>query len=219
MSDERYIPALRFPALTRVYDPLIRWTTRERLFKSRLLEQASPRAAERILDLGCGTGTLAMMAKRAAPGADIAGLDADPEILELARAKSADAGLEIAFDQGLSNALPYPDASFDLVLSSLFFHHLKSPEKQRTGEEIVRVLRPGGRLHVADWGRPADPLMRLLSLQIRLFDGHEPTQDNLNGRLPAILGQAGLAGTRETGRLRTVFGTLAFYRATRSESA
>lgn len=217
MSRERYIPALRFRALTPIYDPLIRWTTREELFKRRLLEHARPGAGERVLDLGCGTGTLAIMVKRAEPAAEVVGLDADPEILERAGEKADAAGVSIRFDDGLSNKLPHPDASFDLVLSSLFFHHLAPADKLETGEEIARVLKPGGRLHIADWGRPADPLMRLLALQIRVLDGFAPTKDNLSGGLPAILERAGLTGARETDRLRTVFGTLAFYRATRPE--
>lgn len=159
------------------------------------------------------------MTNRIEPSAEVVGLDADPAVLDRARRKADAAGLSIALDQGLSNELPYPDASFDLVLSSLFFHHLTSDDKRSTGEEIARVLKPGGRLHVADWGRPSDPLMRLLSLLVRALDGFEPTRDNLSGALPAIFEGAGLAGAQQTGRLRTAFGTLAFYRAERAERA
>lgn len=219
MTSDRYIPALRFRALTRVYDPLIRRTTREATFKRRLLEQASPVAGNRVLDLGCGTGTLAIMVKAAEPRAEVVGLDADPEILGRARSKADGAEVSIRLDEGLSDELPYSDASFDVVLSSLFFHHLGSHAKRRTSEEIARVLAPGGSLHVADWGPPADPLMRLLSLQVRAFDGFEPTRDNFSGALPAIFEAAGLAGVAQTGQLRTAFGTLAFYRAGRPESS
>jgi ubiquinone/menaquinone biosynthesis C-methylase UbiE len=210
-----YLPALRFPALTRFYDPLIRWTTRETTFKRQLLEQASPGPGDRILDLGCGTGTLALLIKRAQPGAEVSGLDADPEMLARARAKAATAGGEIRFDEGFSNELPYEGASFDAVVSTLFFHHLAPQVKRRTATEIARVLRPGGELHVADWGRPSDPLMRVLSVSIRLLDGFEPTRDNLAGGLPRIFEVAGLAGAAQTGRLRTAFGTMGFYRAER----
>lgn len=219
MSDGGFVPALRFPALTRFYDPVVAATTREAAFKRHLIEQAAPAPGDRILDLGCGTGTLALLMKRTEPGADLFGLDADPEMLGRARAKAEESGLRIRFEEGLSDRLHYPDASFDQVVSTLFFHHLTPDVKARTAAEIHRVLRPGGRLHVADWGRPSDPLMGVLSLSIRLLDGFEPTRENFNGRLPAIFTQAGLAGVEQTGRLRTVYGTMAFYRGQRPPAA
>src|SRR5262245_16336555 len=91
----RYVPALRFHLLTRVYDPVVRWTTREATFKQRLLDQAGPAPGDRVLDLGCGTGTLAVMVKRRQPSAQVIGLDPDREILDRARAKAREAGLEI----------------------------------------------------------------------------------------------------------------------------
>jgi len=213
MSETGYLPALRFRLLTGLYDPLIRWTTREATFKRRLLEQVALRPGERVLDLGCGTGTLALMAKQAQPAAELVGLDADPAMLSQAKAKAHAAGVEVRFDEGRSNELPYESASFDRVLSTLFFHHLDDDVKRATLAEIARVLRPGGELHVADWGRPRDLLMRVLSWQIRLFDGREPTRANLAGTLPRLFEAAGLSGAGETARLRTAFGTLALYQA------
>ncbi len=210
----RYVPALRFRSLTRLYDPVVRATTREREFKARLLRQASLGSGQRVLDLGCGTGTLAIEAKLAEPGLEVVGLDGDPEVLERARAKAGDAGVTIQFDEGLSTDPPYDDGSFDLVLATLFFHHLTRVDKLLTAREIARVLRPGGRLHVADWGRPSDPVMAALFWQIRLFDGLEQTRDNGAGALPEIFEEGGLEHASETDRLRTVFGTLALYRAT-----
>ena len=208
-----YLPALRFHALTRVYDPLVRLTTREDHFKRMLVEQAAPGAGRRVLDLGCGTGTLAILVKRTQPYADVAGLDADPEMLERASSKAAEAGVEIEFDEGYSTALPYDDESVDLVLSTLFFHHLDPEPKRQTVEEIARVLRPGGRLHVADWGKPSDPAMAVASLGIRTFDGFSNTRDNFSGKLPEIFERNGLTRAEQTGSLRTVFGTLALYRS------
>ncbi len=216
MTDGRFLPALRFAALTRFYDPVVRLTTREATFKRRLLEQAALGDRDRVLDLGCGTGTLAIMAKRALPSADVAGLDADPEMLDRAIRKAREAGLEIRFDQGLGSELPYPDSHFDRILSTLFFHHLRPGDKGPTVAEVVRVLKPGGELHVADWGLPSDPLMRLLSLQIRFGDGDGPTRENLSGLLPGVFGRGGLEDVAETDRLRTPFGTLALYRARRA---
>ena len=215
MSEQHYLPALRFQALTRFFDPLLRVAMPERRFKRALIEQADPEPGQRVLDLGCGTGTLALMVKRAQPGAEVVGLDADLEILEQARAKAREAGAEIQLDRGFSTELPYEDGSFDLVLSTLFFHHLAGADKRRTAAEIARVLRPGGELHVADWGRPQDPLMRAAFGAVRLFDGIEPTRDNAAGALPGIFEDAGLEAAEQTTRFRTVFGTLALIRAHR----
>jgi SAM-dependent methyltransferase len=210
-----YLPALRFQALTRIYDPVVALTSREGRFKELLVEQAAPAAGQRILDLGCGTGTLAIQVKQREPGAEVVGLDADPEMLGRAEDKAARAGVEITLTEGFSNELPFEDASFDRILSTLFFHHLDPEPKRRTAREIARVLRKGGELHVADWGRPSDPLMRAAFLGIRLLDGFANTEDNYRGALPVIFEEAGLEGAELTDRLRTPLGTLALYRAAR----
>ncbi len=219
LSPDSYIPALRFSALTRFYDPVINLTTREQLFRSRLIAQLSPAPADTILDLGCGSGTLALKIQQSEPDAEVIGLDADPEILAIARTKAADNGQAIRFDRGFSNQLPYADATFDAVVSTLFFHHLMPETRRETATEIARVLRPGGELHVADWGLPSDRLMKLLSTSIRLLDGGEPTRENFSGALPSIFEAAGLVSGVETGQIRTVFGTLALYRAIRPREA
>ena len=136
-SSKSYIPALRYRWLTRFYDPVVRLTTRERTFKEALLRQARIEGGYRILDLGCGTGTLALMAKRAYPSAEVLGLDADLEALELARLKIAKAGIEVRLDQGRASALPYTNDSFDRVLSGLFFHHLSSDLKDEAMQEVL----------------------------------------------------------------------------------
>jgi len=210
-----YLPALRFSALTRLYDPVVRATSREGRFKELLVEQAAPQAGQRILDLGCGTGTLAIQVKQRAPGAEVVGLDADPEMLGRAREKADGAGVDLTLTEGMSNELPFEDASFDRVLSTLFFHHLDPEPKRQTAREIARVLRNGGELHVADWGSPSDPVMAAAFLGIRLLDGFENTAENYRGYLPRIFEEAGLARAQQTDRLRTMFGTLALYRAER----
>ena len=203
-----YLPALRFRMLTPLFDSVVRTTVRESTFKRALIEQAGLRAYQRVLDLGSGTGTLAVMAKRREPRCEVTGLDADREILELARRKAARAQLDVRFDQGLADELPYDAESFDRVLSTLFFHHLTGDEKRGTLAEVARVLRPGAELHLADWTAPADPLQALLSWQVRLFDGLDRTRENLAGKLPELLADAGFSAVREHQRLRTAFGTL-----------
>lgn len=216
MESSSYLPALRFRALTGLYDPIVRATTRERAFKARLLELAAPQAGERVLDLGCGTGTLTLAIKRSAPTAEVTGVDGDEAMLEQGRAKARGAGLDLQLDQALAQELPYADGSFDVIVSSLFFHHLVRDVKQQVAAELVRVLRPGGRVAIADWGRPTDLLMAVGAFGLRLFDGAEPTRDNLAGRLPEILGAAGLSDVAERDAFRTAFGRMVLLTAGKS---
>ena len=207
-SKSSFIPALGRLG-TRLYDPIVRLSTPERRFKDQLLELANLQPGERALDLGCGTGTLAIEACRRQPGAAIHGLDADPRMLERARRKAAEAGVELGLRRGLATELPYANRSFDVVLSSLLFHHLDRGAKEAAAREIARVLAPGGRFLIADWGPAAGPLMRALFLTIQLVDGFETTDDNIHGRLPQILRAAGLAEVLERDGYRTVYGSLA----------
>jgi ubiquinone/menaquinone biosynthesis C-methylase UbiE len=208
----RYIPALDYHWLTPAYDTLIRLAMPERAFKQRLIEQARIRAGQTVLDVGCGTATLAIMAKRAHPQAHVVGLDGDPTILAIAARKVSATALAIPLHYGMAFDLPYPDAAFDRVLSSLVLHHLGTEDKRRTLTECYRVLRPGGELHIADWGKPHSRLMWTCSRIVRLCDGPE-TVDNLRGRLPEFCRQAGFLDVMETRRITTVFGTLSLYRA------
>ena len=209
----RFIPALRFEALTPVFDPLVRVTTRERTFKRRLLDLAAVRPGEAVLDIGAGTGTLALMVKEDVPDARVTGLDADPAILAQARSKAAESGADVDFVEGSGTELPFADGSFDVVLSTLFFHHLSGADKRAAAGEVRRVLKPGGRLHVADWGKPTGPGMAALFLPVRMVDGFDVTAENVRGELPAVFSGAGLADASLDGELRTPSGTLALYSA------
>lgn len=210
-----YLPAARFDFLTPVFDVFVKGTTRERTFKRKLLEQARLEGGADVLDLGSGSGTLAIWAKQANPGVRIRGLDGDPAIIAQAVRKAARAGVEIPFDEGLSYDLPYDDASFDRVLSSLFFHHLVRRDKERTIAEIARVLRPAGELHVADWGQPRSLPDKVGAFAIRKFDGDEPTRDNLAGRLPGLFEAGGLVDARERERVAAPLGVVSLYSARR----
>lgn len=217
-TDRAYLPALRWKALTPLFDGVVRITARERAAKRRLLDQADVADGQSVLDLGAGTGTLAIELERRRPGATVIGLDADPEVLEIARRKAADEDRGVEFVEGFSTDLPFAAGTFDVVLSTLFFHHLTGPDKRRTAAEVWRVLKPGGTLHVADWGKASDPLMAALFVAVRAFDGFEVTADNARGALPAIFAEPGLDGARETQRLRTPLGTLALYTAQKPRS-
>jgi len=211
----QFIPALRFDSLTRIYDPVVALTTREQGFKRRLLEHARVKDGESVLDLACGTGTLAIAVKMDVPKAKLSAIDADARILRRAQKKADDAGVKIDLSQGLSTELPYNDRSFDVVVSTLFFHHLTDEAKADTAEEVRRVLRLGGRLLVADWGRPQDPLMRAMFVNVQLLDGFRTTSSSVAGKLPEILREARLRRVSVVDRLRTPLGTIEIVSAVR----
>jgi ubiquinone/menaquinone biosynthesis C-methylase UbiE len=210
--DNKYIPALGHDFLTPLYDPLLRLFMREEEFKGRLVVQARIQEGDRVLDLGCGTGTLAVIIKQAQPGAAVVGLDGDAKVLEIAHDKAAKAGVELILDRGMSYELPYYDSSFDRVLSSLMLHHLSTADKKLTFNEVFRVLRPGGELHVVDFGPPRSTYSRLLT---RITARSEQMAANIQGLLPEMFSEAGFAEVSETGQFMTIAGALSFYRAQR----
>ncbi len=213
------IPALRFHGLTRWYDPILRATLKEDGLKALLVAQTGPRPGQRVLDLGCGTATLTIMLKRAYPAIRVVGLDDDPAVLAIAREKVTASGVGIDPRVGSAVDPPFTPASFDRVVSSLLFHHLTTADKARALGAARRLLRPGGQIHIADWGRPRNRLMRVAFLGVQLLDGFRTTQDAVRGRLIPLLADAGFASVVETQRVATVFGTFSLYSATRPREA
>jgi SAM-dependent methyltransferase len=121
--------------------------------RRRTVEIADIAPGERILDVGCGPGRLAILAGTVAgPTGEACGIDPAPEMIALARQKAKEARVGVRFEVGVIEALPYLDDRFDVVLSSLMLHHLSDELKRRGFAEIRRVLRPAGRVVAVDFG-------------------------------------------------------------------
>ncbi len=212
-SASPYVPALAYHWLTPFYDRVVAFTTREREVKHALIAQAAIKPEHVVLDLASGTGTLALWIKQSAPRVSVMGVDADAAMIAIAGAKVLQAGLVIPFDRGLAHDLPYPAGQFDRVVSSLFFHHLSPADKVRTVREVWRVLKPGGELHVADWGPATNQLMRGLFVVVQLLDGFTNTRDHVAGRLGTIFAEGGFGQVAMREQFNTPLGTLALYSA------
>ena len=210
-----FIPALRFNALTRFYDPVVRVTTRERRVKKALVEAAAVPSGATVLDLGCGTGTMTRWIKGQHPDARVIGLDADPRILAIAREKASRAGVEIEFLEANATDIPLQENSVQCVVSSLFFHHLLPDSKAQVLTEVFRVLEADGELHISDWGKPSNGLMRAMFFFVQLFDGFACTRDNVAGHLPGFVEAAGARQVQNYDCYDTVLGTLHLLRASK----
>ncbi len=208
MSEKRYIPALSFRWLTPLYDPILKWVMREETFKRKLVARANIQAGTNVLDLGCGTGTLTLMLKRAYPNTHITGMDGDPQVLQIAREKSQ--SLDIRWEEGLASSLPYPNSSFDRVVTSLVIHHLATEDKRRAFKEIYRVLDPQGELYVLDFGVPHSPTARFIT---GYMHGLEEAADNFDGLIPQFIRDAGFRSVNEEEHFLTLFGPLSLWRA------
>lgn len=214
MKNTDFTPALGLPGLTGSYDLAIRLLTRETVWRGELLRQVAPRDRETIVDVGCGTGTFAMMLKRAAPGARIIGLDPDLAVLGLAAKKAQEAGLKIEWRQGFARDAADSCGQLDKAVSSLVFHQVPLPGKQEGVAAMFASVRPGGEVHIVDYARQRSVLMRLLfRLTVQSLDGVGDTQPNADGALERILfEQTGSVVAPEI-VVNTVTGTLSFFKA------
>ncbi len=210
-SKSKYVPALRFRALTRLYDPLVRFTLKDTKIKSMIAERLEVQGGMRVVDIGCGPGTLAIQIARACPSASVFALDGDPDILSVAREKARDAGVEVSFLHGLATDPPLEAGTFDRIVTSLMLHHLAPADKRTALRAMFQLLRPGGRLLVVDWGEARSPLMRAAFFTVQLLDGFANTRDHVAGRLPGYLQEAGFSSVLEIHREGTIYGIMSFY--------
>jgi ubiquinone/menaquinone biosynthesis C-methylase UbiE len=203
-NDLRY-PALLNDRFTPIYDFFAKLFLPEMQFKRALIDHARIAPGQRVLDLGAGTGTLAIMIKQTQPKAQVIGLDGDPKVITIAREKASRSGTDIDFELGNAAALPYSDQSFDRVLSTLVMSVLNREQKTLAIRDSYRVLKRGGELYIADFSQPHTWWGRMVAPRIRRF---EPIADNLDGLLPVLFRSAGLVNIEEARRYATVFGTI-----------
>jgi ubiquinone/menaquinone biosynthesis C-methylase UbiE len=144
-----YIPAMGKHFLLPLYD-VVHHVFGLAPIHQEMITLAALQDGHRVLDVGCGTGNLLRSLGKRYRTVDLTGLDPDPKALARAARKTRRAGLNIRLDEGFAQALPYPDASFDRVFSSLMLHHLDNESKNALLAEIRRVLRPNGQLVLAD---------------------------------------------------------------------
>jgi ubiquinone/menaquinone biosynthesis C-methylase UbiE len=136
------------------YDMMLKLLTlgREHRLRSRFLDLAKVAPGEVVLDAGCGPGTMAIAARgRVGESGTVYGIDAAPEMIQRAEKKAAGAGAVVVFQPALLESLPFPDATFDLVMTSFVLHHFPSDLLPRCLTEIRRVLKPAGRLVAFDF--------------------------------------------------------------------
>lgn len=211
MREPGFTPALGRSALTPLYDFAIRLLTCEQSWREALVGQVDLRDGEAILDVGCGTGTLAIMLKRLKPGARIVGVDPDRVVLATAAKKARRAGVEIEWCHGFArDAAAF--GSFDKVVSALVFHQVPPDEKLAGLRAMFAALRPGGSLHVADYCRQPDWLMRQLFRIIQAVDGRLNTQANVEGAVESILHRLSGAPALPRTIVRTPTGAISLFR-------
>ena len=208
-AERAFLPAAGRDSFLPLYDPLAKILgvdTARRI----LLDQAALQPQHRVLDVGCGTGSLSVLIKRLYPTVTVIGVDPDPTALARAGRKAKRAGTPIRFDRGFADALGYPDAAFDRVFSSMVLHHLEDSGKERALREIRRVLRPGGYLELLDFSSADSHRHGALS---RLIHSHHQLKDNVETRILELMTTAGFVGPHKLGDHGLILGRVAFFRA------
>jgi ubiquinone/menaquinone biosynthesis C-methylase UbiE len=208
-SSRAYLPAAGRDWCLPLYDPFVKLLGGDAAHRA-LIEQAGLQPGQRVLEVGCGTGTLTLRIKRRWPDVEVVGLDPDPKALERAGRKAGRAGVSIQFDRGFGDALPYPDGWFDRVLSSFMFHHLPAGAKGKFLRAVRGVLRPGGSFHMLDFEPNGGGVHGFFA---RVLHTSHRMQDNAANRVLGLMSEAGFAQPETVGRRTLLVGRVAYYRA------
>lgn len=212
-------PPLRYHALTGMYDRAAEWTASASRIQARVARIAAGLGAQRVMDVGCGTGNLTRALSRALPAAYVCGVDPDARALSIASAKLTPADAKVHLVQAYAQSLPESLVDFDLVASCLVFHHLDPPIKYEALRAIHRALRPGGRVLIADFDRPTSAPKRLAFNLVRWLDGAPNTADHAGGSFPRILGAPPFAGVEHLETHDVPIGTISIWQLRRSCAA
>lgn len=211
MLDRAYVPALGDRRLTPFYDATVALMTCERTWRRAFIKQIDPTPRDVILDVGCGTGTLAVLLAKACPGASIHAIDPDPEVLSRAELKARDADVLVHFAKGYAQETAAARVRPNKVVSSLVLHQVPLAGKRSAILSAFATLRTGGELHIADYGEQRSPLMKFAFRQVQALDGYRNTQPNAEGILPELMTEAGFTGVTETAVIQTPTGAISLY--------
>lgn len=218
MSTQTYIPALRYNWLTKFYDFLLSITFPEKKIKQSLINQLNLTGKETILDFGCGTATLSIMIKKQFPTIRVIGVDVDKKILAIAEEKIKKAGVAVELRHYDGENLPFLGyQNFDKIVSSLVFHHIPTSGKRIIFGQLYKIVKPGGELHIADFGKPENFYAKTSFALLRKFDGEENTRVNARGLLPQFIKGGGFNKVEITKSINTAFGTINLIKATDTE--
>jgi ubiquinone/menaquinone biosynthesis C-methylase UbiE len=188
MQAKSFVSALRFKSLTGLYDFLIRTTFPERKIKQALIAQLHLRGDEAIMDFGCGTGTLSIMIKERYPEVNVVGIDVDEQILKIAERKIKERNLNISLLEYDGENLDFPSQQrFDKIVSSFVIHHIPVNAKKKIFAQLCSLLKPGGELHIADFGKGRNIYMKAAFGFFRRFDSEKNTSMNAKGSLPQFI--------------------------------